>query len=165
MARCAMPARYTRRPHPDRLSEVTHSNFPLSATSDLRQEHSGVAAVFREARTKFSGEERFFAARLPVKLFLPRDRMIDRCKGKRWPLDSRFLFCAERVRWRYEAGRNTSEGVRNCTLGSSVTTRMRSKRPFFPPRLESKVNRYWLFRCSWISSRYGLKVTGTPNPR
>src|SRR5882724_3057610 len=65
------------------------------------------------------------------------------------------------------AGRNTADGVRNFVFGSSVATWKRSNRPFlFPPPLPpSNVRRYWLLRCIWISSKYGLRLTGSPKPR
>lgn len=67
--------------------------------------------------------------------------------------------------FRYSTGgRNTSEGVRNSTFGTSETTRTRSNLPFFPP-LPTKLSKYWLARCIWISSKYGFNVTGEPKPR
>src|SRR5215472_723181 len=65
------------------------------------------------------------------------------------------------------AGTNTADGVRNFVFGSSVVTWKRSNRPFlFPPPLPlSNVRRYWLLRCVWISSKYGLRLMGSPKPR
>src|SRR6516225_7559818 len=65
------------------------------------------------------------------------------------------------------AGRNTADGVRNLVFGSSVVTWKRSNRPFpFPPPLPlSNVRRYWLLRCIWISSKYGLRLMGSPKSR
>jgi hypothetical protein len=40
------------------------------------------------------------------------------------------------------AGKKTSDGVMNSSLGSSVATRTRSNLPFFPPGPALKVNRY-----------------------
>src|SRR5258705_506168 len=64
-------------------------------------------------------------------------------------------------------GRNPADGVRNFVFGSSVATWNRSTRPFFfPPSLPpSNVRRYWLLRCIWISSKYGLRLTGSLKPR
>src|SRR6266481_2366814 len=66
--------------------------------------------------------------------------------------------------YRAVGGTNTAAGVKNSTSLASLFTFTFWNFPFAPP-LPANVKRYWLFRWTEISSRYGFSETGANPPR
>src|ERR1700722_7075750 len=62
-----------------------------------------------------------------------------------------------------DAGKNTSEGVRNPTLRSPDVSFTVSNLPLWPPS-PTNASRYWLLRFLSMRSKYGFRSTGAPRP-